>query len=147
MTNGERNLETEYTIGVYVHGADIVLDEISGALGTSPTKSWERADTRYSRSGKPSTKHSGLWCVEVEQSSTNLGLLVTELLAQLSARSVKITDLPGVESAHLSIFCSFEIEGRNSGGPTLVLDTTNIEALQKLGLSMVVKIDAKIIEL
>ncbi len=96
--------KTPYMVAIYLHGDDLVPDEVSQCLGVSPTESWRKGQKRDIKTRIVTTK-SGLWRLSVTTSSMTLEDHFEELVHKFRARTVNsIWDIPGIERAVLDVY-------------------------------------------
>ena len=128
---------TEYLVSVSVilKGPELDPDQVSTAIGISPTDSQRRGDKVLSESGLSATRKHGLWSLTLSRRTSSISEVVEEAVASIGSFEGSALDLPGVKNATLDIFAAVDSrDGRSDFD--LTIRPEQVGVLARLGLSL-----------
>ena len=126
-------------VSLYVYGADLNPDAVTGILGINPTTARRRGESRVTVTDRTVVQKIGVWAYSINARSDDLNgsmrSLLEQLIGQLGRRENILQCLPDAETGFVEIMFSM-ISDQGSIGCEVELDPADVRALCSLGLPL-----------
>ena len=126
-------------VNLYLYGADLNPDTVTGVLGINPTFASRRGETRTTSTGKMVVQKTGVWGYSISVRSEDLNgsmrSLLEQLVRALGNREEILQCLPMAETGFIEILFSM-ISDKGSVGCEVELSTSEVKALCSFGLPL-----------
>jgi len=125
------------SIGIYLYGENISLDEVSLLVGLEPTLSRNLGDVRFTSSGAKIVQKIGVWEFRWRVEVTNLGISLLDVLDKIKCE--RIAGRAGVTKAELDIFIPLDTDS-DMNGFSSELPGNLLGKLYRLGFDVVITV-------
>jgi hypothetical protein len=123
------------TIGIYLYGDSISIDDVSSLLGMNPTQARNRGDVRVTSSGAEVVQKIGFWQYKVKVNVDRVSSCLAELLDKIKCE--KVVGKSGVTKAELDIFAPIDTKS-DKNGFSFEVPSDVLRQLYDLGLDLIV---------
>lgn len=123
------------SVGIYLYGDSILLDDASKLLGIQPTQSRNRGDIRVTSSGSKVVQKVGFWEYRIRISPDRLLPRVVDIFSKI--RCAKVVGEAGIDKAELDIFIPLDAKA-DTDGVSFELPFDLLGKLSRLGFGVVV---------
>lgn len=121
------------SIGIYLYGESLSLDDASQLLGLTPTKARNRGEVRVTSSGSEVVQKIGFWEFSIHVELGEINSAIAKLIDEIDCS--RVLGFAGVEKAELDIFVPVDEE---QVGFSFELPTSALRKLTELGLDVVI---------
>lgn len=127
-------------VGLYLRGDELDPDAVTALLGINASKARIKGETRHTPTGQQITAKTGVWYLDLNTESGALRDRLALLKRKLGSFGDKLTNIPGVQTAEISVFIALPRNGRGGGDYEFFLTSEDMASVSSLGIPLTFEI-------